>query len=213
MSILIAHAIIPFYGQGVNCGFEDCHVFSNIIKEEQSKRGLKPTAFNSELIQAVFENYSLTRKPSADAILNLSLHNFIVMRSKTADPLFLLEQAVMRFLHKNFPQVNAFKPLYNMVAFTPQKTYADAWNTHVNRENFIAKIKQYAVQTLAACAISAISIGIYSKCRSQPPASVAVSTTTPGTTPSITEQTIQLSYSLYDASKGIAKSIGGYFGY
>lgn len=198
-----AHAIIPFYGQGVNCGFEDCLTFSNIIKEEQAKRNLSNDKFNPELLQAVFEKYTEVRKQSADAILNLSLHNFIVMRSKTADPLFLLEQAVMRTLHRSFPTVNAFKPLYTMVAFTPDKTYADAWNTHLKREEFISNLKKWTVNTAITCTVAGLTVLAYEKlCKSD---------STPAVTQPSTSQVGQLFSNVTSFGANTVNSIFGYF--
>ncbi|KAF0979878.1 hypothetical protein FDP41_001031 [Naegleria fowleri] len=195
-----AHAIIPFYGQGVNCGFEDCLVFSNILKEEQNKLGWKNDKFSSDLLEKVFTRYSEERKPSADAILNLSLHNFIVMRAKTASPLFLIEQAVMRFLHRNFPTVHAFKPLYTMVAFTPDRTYADAWNAHVKREETIENLKKFVVRSLTTCTVAALSVFVYSKLYCKP------------TTTSTPSQSSAISY-VGDLANATMKRLSSIFGY
>ncbi|KAL9644869.1 hypothetical protein ABK040_005349 [Willaertia magna] len=135
-----AHAIIPFYGQGVNCGFEDCRIFSELLRKEQNLMNLKKEELPQVVLQRAFSQYSQIRKRATDAILNLSLDNFIVMRQKTADFWFLLEQRIIYYLYKLFPSFEIFKPLYTMVAFTPEKTYADAWDIHVKREKWFGKI-------------------------------------------------------------------------
>src|SRR5688572_19009296 len=71
-----AHAIVPFFGQGMNCGFEDCRILDELVGQ-----------FNGDWIQ-VLEQYQLSRKPDADAIAELALNNFIEMRERTADPQF-----------------------------------------------------------------------------------------------------------------------------
>ena len=75
-----AHATVPFYGQGMNAGFEDCRIFNELLDD-----------CNDDL-QSCFKKYSEIRKPNCDSIQDLSMHNFIVMRDKTADPMFLLQK-------------------------------------------------------------------------------------------------------------------------
>ncbi len=68
-----AHAIVPFYGQGMNAGFEDIFVLVNMLKKYPDNWTL------------AFEEYEKERKPNADAIAELSYRNFVEMSSKTAD--------------------------------------------------------------------------------------------------------------------------------
>lgn len=122
-----AHAIIPFYGQGVNCGFEDCKTLNQMFDQ-----------VGDDNLEKVFEEYSKVRKPSTDAICELSEHNFIEMSSSTASTSYLLKKKFGMFLHKLFP--NKFLPLYTMVTFTPSMSYAEAWNTYKQREKRISSI-------------------------------------------------------------------------
>lgn len=98
-----AHAIVPFYGQGMNSGFEDCSVLDEILEEE------------SDWAQAM-DRYQKERKLSGDAIADLAMRNFIEMRDLTADPEFLLRKKIEARLHDRYP--DRWTPLYSMVTFT-----------------------------------------------------------------------------------------------
>jgi kynurenine 3-monooxygenase len=98
-----AHAIVPFYGQGMNAGFEDCTVLERIL-EQHGDTGDAIEAFSKE------------RKEDADAIADLALWNFIEMRDKTVDPRFQLRKKIEKRLHEKHP--DSWKPLYSMVTFS-----------------------------------------------------------------------------------------------
>ncbi|MCB2205660.1 FAD-dependent monooxygenase [bacterium] len=98
-----AHAIVPFYGQGMNCAFEDCTVLNTCIEEF----GLQ--------WERVFRAYQERRKANADAIADLAIENFIEMRDRVADDRFLLMKKVGLALEARFPEY--FIPLYSMVTF------------------------------------------------------------------------------------------------
>ena len=99
-----AHAVVPFYGQGMNCGFEDCLVFWESLKKCDNNLALA-----SKL-------YSDTRIPDAHAICDLSMYNYIEMRSHVNSLSFLMKRRIFNFLHRLFPK--SVIPLYQMVAFT-----------------------------------------------------------------------------------------------
>jgi len=99
-----AHATVPFFGQGMNCGFEDCTVMNELMEE-----------WNHDW-PAIFKAYEQRRKPNGDAVQDLSLQNYIVMRDKVADPDFLLLQKIERRINFLYPQ--SYFPLYSMVSFT-----------------------------------------------------------------------------------------------
>ncbi|GAA0731753.1 NAD(P)/FAD-dependent oxidoreductase [Aquimarina litoralis] len=107
-----AHAIVPFYGQGINAGFEDISVLDQIIEDH-----------NGENWQEIFEEYQKVRKPSADAIAELSYRNFMEMSSKTADSNFLLRKKIEKRFSENHP--DKWVPLYSRVTFT-NRPYAEA---------------------------------------------------------------------------------------
>jgi len=106
-----AHAMVPFYGQGMNASFEDCRVFDQLVEK-----------FDADW-STVLPVFSRRRKPDTDAIADLALYNYTEMRSKVADPAFLWRKKLERRLHDWFPR--AWKPLYSMVTFSTMP-YAEA---------------------------------------------------------------------------------------
>ena len=71
-----AHAIVPFFGQGMNCGFEDCRVLDELIDQ-----------YGDDWL-SILQQYQTLRKPDGDAIADLAVNNFTEMRDRTADPSF-----------------------------------------------------------------------------------------------------------------------------
>jgi len=106
-----AHATVPFYGQGMNAGFEDCTVLSDLMKK------------HNENWTAIFEEYSETRKPDGDALQDLSLYNYHVMRDYVADPDFLLRKKIEAKFSTLYPE--KWMPLYSQVTFSSIR-YSDA---------------------------------------------------------------------------------------
>lgn len=106
-----AHAIVPFYGQGMNAGFEDIFVLDQIMKR------------NGDNWEAIFKEYQEERKPNADAIAELSYRNFIEMSSKTADPRFLLQKKIEKHFAETHP--DKWIPAYSRVTFS-EKPYLEA---------------------------------------------------------------------------------------
>jgi kynurenine 3-monooxygenase len=98
------HATVPFYGQGMNAGFEDCTVLSELMKK------------HDENWEAVFEEYSRERKPDGDALQDLSLDNYFVMRDYVADPDFLLRKKIEAKFSELYPE--KWLPLYSQVTFS-----------------------------------------------------------------------------------------------
>lgn len=107
-----AHAIVPFFGQGMNCGFEDCLVLDNLLET------------NGENWEKTLQAYQQQRKPDADAIAELALNNFVEMRDKVADPTFLFQKKIEAELHKLFPA--DWIPAYTQVTFRPDIRYSEA---------------------------------------------------------------------------------------
>ena len=99
-----AHAIVPFYGQGMNAGFEDCSVLIELLDEQGGN-------WDSTL-----DLFQKVRKKDADAIADLALRNFIEMRDSVADEDFLNRKLVEKELHKRFGE--KWLPLYSMVTFS-----------------------------------------------------------------------------------------------
>lgn len=105
-----AHAIIPFYGQGMNCGFEDVFVFDELLDQGFTGEGL-------------FSEFTKLRKPNGDAIADLAEDNFLEMRDKVGDPIFQKKRALENRLEKFDPQ---YYSKYALVTFRPDISYADA---------------------------------------------------------------------------------------
>jgi kynurenine 3-monooxygenase len=106
-----AHAVVPFYGQGMNAAFEDCVVFDECLAEFPDDRG------------RAFAEYFVRRKENADALADLAVHNFIEMRDKTASRLFRAKKKLDHILEGLLP--GTYLPLYTMVSFT-RIPYAEA---------------------------------------------------------------------------------------
>lgn len=106
-----AHAIVPFYGQGMNAGFEDIYALNNIMKK------------HGDNWEAIFQEFEKERKPNADAIAELSYRNFMEMSSKTADPMFLLQKKIEKHFAAKHPE--KWIPVYSRVTFS-DRPYAEA---------------------------------------------------------------------------------------
>jgi kynurenine 3-monooxygenase len=98
-----AHAIVPFFGQGINCGFEDCTCLLELIDRYAANW------------PHVFKEFEGARKINTDAIADLALENFVEMRDRVADPRFLFRKKVELALEAKYPQL--FVPKYAMVTF------------------------------------------------------------------------------------------------
>lgn len=99
-----AHATVPFFGQGMNCGFEDCTIMWQLMQEYKNDW------------KTIFEKYQKLRKPNGDAMQELSLQNYLVMRDKVTDDSFLLQQKIEKRIHELYPK--KYIPMYSMVAFS-----------------------------------------------------------------------------------------------
>jgi kynurenine 3-monooxygenase len=98
-----AHAIVPFFGQGINCGFEDCSCLLELIDEHGADW------------QRVFIEFENARKINTDAIADLAVENFVEMRDRVGDPQFLFRKKVELALESRYPRL--FVPKYSMVTF------------------------------------------------------------------------------------------------
>ncbi len=121
-----AHAIVPFFGQGMNCGFEDCRVLNGLIDK------------HSEDWNSILDEYQTLRKPDADAIAELALNNFGEMRDKVADPKFLLQKKIEAAFSKKYP--GKWTPAYSQVTFSPQIRYSDALKNSIKQEAIMQQV-------------------------------------------------------------------------
>ncbi|MFQ3326690.1 MAG: kynurenine 3-monooxygenase [Salibacteraceae bacterium] len=106
-----AHAIVPFYGQGMNSGFEDCSEWWRLAEK------------HGDNWAAMFKEFSEVRQPNGDAIADLALQNYIEMRDLVGDEMFLLRKKIEKKIYSKYP--DKWVPLYSMVTFS-HTAYADA---------------------------------------------------------------------------------------
>ena len=106
-----SHAVVPFYGQGLNAGLEDCTVFFDLFEQ------------NNGDIPSVFKAFSEKQVPNGNAIADLALYNYIEMRDLSGDADFLLRKKIERKFSDLYP--NQWMPLYSQVTFS-HIPYADA---------------------------------------------------------------------------------------
>jgi kynurenine 3-monooxygenase len=99
-----AHAVVPFYGQGMNAAFEDCVVLDECLQHSPDNR------------EHAFAEYFERRKENADALADLAIGNFIEMRDKTASKTFRAKKKLDHALEAVLPGI--YLPLYTMVTFT-----------------------------------------------------------------------------------------------
>jgi kynurenine 3-monooxygenase len=132
-----AHAIVPFYGQGMNCGFEDCVVLNELIEKHLSS-ALSEGEGDASAWAKIFQEYQTLRKPDADAIADLAIMNFVEMRDKTADPKFLLQKKIEARFSQKYPE--KWIPLYSMVTYSPQIRYSTAFKEGQKQEAIMQKV-------------------------------------------------------------------------
>lgn len=99
-----AHAIVPFFGQGMNLGFEDCTCLLRLLTE------------NAGNWEAVLTAYDGHQRPNANAIAEMALENFIEMRDKVADPKFQFNKKIEALIEKEFPEL--YRSRYGMITYT-----------------------------------------------------------------------------------------------
>eukprot|EP00484_Ammonia_sp_Unknown_P023800 CAMPEP_0197034078 /NCGR_PEP_ID=MMETSP1384-20130603/12282_1 /TAXON_ID=29189 /ORGANISM="Ammonia sp." /LENGTH=514 /DNA_ID=CAMNT_0042463957 /DNA_START=10 /DNA_END=1554 /DNA_ORIENTATION=- len=109
-----AHAIVPFYGQGMNAGLEDCLILYRMLKENGLNDG--NVQQNMDVVGNVFDEFSRHRQPSTAALSKLSLQNYVEMRSLTAKQWFVYKKKFEKALNYYAPTV--WRPIYSMVAFS-----------------------------------------------------------------------------------------------
>jgi len=109
-----AHAIVPFYGQGMNASFEDVRVFDDVLEE-----------YGDESWELLFEKFQHARVENTNAIADLAIDNFIEMQDKVNDPAFMKKRKLEMLLEQNYPE---YYSKYSLVTFKPDMSYALAMN-------------------------------------------------------------------------------------
>jgi len=124
-----AHATVPFYGQGMNAGFEDCTIMSRLMNK------------HNQNWTEIFKEYQTLRKPDGDAVQDLSKENYYVMRDFVSDQRFLLQKKI----EKRFSELHPDKwtPLYTQVSFTSIR-YSDAYKAGKKQDAIMAKVMSRA---------------------------------------------------------------------
>lgn len=121
-----AHAIVPFFGQGMNCGFEDCSVLDSLIEKHQDDWS------------KILPEYESLRKPDGDAIADLAVNNFYEMSSKVADPRFLLQKKIEARFSSKYPE--KWIPAYSLVTFSPNLRYSYALEQGLKQDQLMQHI-------------------------------------------------------------------------
>lgn len=120
-----AHAVIPFYGQGMNCGFEDCTILNDLIET------------NSGSWEHILPAFQEMRKVNTDAIADLARLNFIEMRDLVADAAFQRKKKIAARIAELYP--GDFTPVYSMVSFSTEP-YSAALKAYREQEQLLEKM-------------------------------------------------------------------------
>ena len=103
-----AHAVVPFYGQGMNASFEDCRILNQLIGQHNADW------------ETVFDEFTNERKPNTDAIADMAEENFYEMRDAVANPIFQRKRELETKLEQTFPD---YFSKYSMVTFREDLPY------------------------------------------------------------------------------------------
>ncbi len=121
-----AHAVVPFYGQGMNCAFEDVRVLDSLI-EKHSTGSLPPAVAGGSLSaigwERIYQEYGRLRKINTDAIADMAEENFYEMRDRVADPVFQRKRELETRLEQTYPD---YFSKYSMVTFREDLPYSVA---------------------------------------------------------------------------------------
>ncbi len=128
-----AHAIVPFHGQGMNCGFEDAIYLAETLDKYQEKS----KATNDIDWQQLFKEVDDNRKENGDAIADMAIENYVTMRDSVRDQKYLLKSALGFELEKRSPKF--FCPRYSMVMFH-RLPYAEAKKRGVIQEEILSEL-------------------------------------------------------------------------
>jgi len=120
-----AHAIVPFHGQGMNAGFEDCVALDGCIERHGAD-------WNN-----VFAEFETERSPNAEAIADMALENYVEMRDSVRDPKFLLRKELAWKLEELYP--DSFIPRYSMVMFH-RLPYAEAYRRGIIQAEILEEL-------------------------------------------------------------------------
>lgn len=120
-----AHAIVPFYGQGMNASFEDVAILDDLIGSDRNPNW-----------RILFDHYQEQRKPSADAIAELAIDNYKEMRRLVADPVFQIKRQIEMALEARYQEFNS---KYSLVTFESEVPYDKAKLLGEKQDNYLMK--------------------------------------------------------------------------
>ena len=123
-----SHAIVPFYGQGMNASFEDVYVFDNVLNQFEGDWS------------TVFSEFQKQRKIDTDAIADLAIDNYYEMRDHVANPLFKEKRIVEMNLEKYFPTEYFSK--YSLVTFNEYIGYNEAMTKGRAQDKVLLKMAE-----------------------------------------------------------------------
>jgi kynurenine 3-monooxygenase len=117
-----AHAIVPFYGQGMNCALEDVVVLDEIIDLHEGD-------WNT-----IFARYQSIRKKDTDAIADMAVENYYEMRDHVDNPEFILKRKIEMLLEEQYP---SYSSKYNLVTFNEDVPYSEAMHRGHAQDDFL----------------------------------------------------------------------------
>lgn len=120
-----AHGIVPFFGQGLNCGFEDCALLDEMLKEHGAEHGA---------LKDLFERFFQSRKPNTEAIADMALENYVEMRDRVGDAQFLRRKKIERRLEQELPGL--YRSRYATVMYSTN-SYKDAFDAGVIQQHIL----------------------------------------------------------------------------
>merc|ERR1711872_697058 len=137
-----AHAMVPFYGQGMNCGMEDCMVLEDCLTKHEMN------------LDAALNEYSKTRNPDAEAMCDLAMYNYVEMRDLVNKKSFLIRKKLDNFLHWLLP--SWWVPLYTSVTFSRMR-YHKCVSNRAWQDSALGKISSLIGICGLACSVWFVS--------------------------------------------------------
>ncbi|KAJ3317381.1 hypothetical protein HDV06_001671 [Boothiomyces sp. JEL0866] len=142
-----AHAMVPFYGQGMNCGMEDVLVLDEIFSKHVPQN--RPPS--KQELETILNEYTETRRKDAHTICDLAQQNYIELRSGVINPTYMERKKLELALYHRFP--NWIIPLYTMVSFT-RIPYSKA----VEQNKHQARLFEYYLKAKLVGKIAAVAL-------------------------------------------------------
>ncbi|ORX47182.1 FAD/NAD(P)-binding domain-containing protein [Hesseltinella vesiculosa] len=202
-----AHAMVPFYGQGMNCGFQDIEVLHRVLDSRHVRPVLSKDGSHVPGLKEALAAYTEEHVPNAHAICDLAMYNYYEMRSAVTSKRYLARKKIEGWIHLVLPQV--ITPLYTMVSFStmPYAQAVQRWH----RQTFWLNVGLGAMTAVTAgvtlwatCRLAA------GHCRSEPLLlATAAASTTLGAASSTDGKTMQdLAKTAARSTVDTAKSLG-----